>query len=74
MCVAVPAKVIEVMDGEALVDFGGIKKRVNTLLVPQLNKGDYVLLHAGCAMQKIDEEEAEKTLEIFRALLEAEEN
>ena len=74
MCVAVPAKVIEVMENEAVVDFGGIKKRVNTLLVPQLNKGDYVLLHAGCAMQKIDEEEAEKTLEIFRALLEAEEN
>lgn len=74
MCVAVPAKVIEVMENEAVVDFGGIKKRVNILLVPQLNKGDYVLLHAGCAMQKIDEEEAEKTLEIFRALLEAEEN
>ena len=74
MCVAVPAKVIEVMEEEALVDFGGIKKRVNTMLVPQLSQGDYVLLHAGCAMQKIDEEEAEKTLEIFRALVEMEED
>jgi hydrogenase expression/formation protein HypC len=74
MCVAVPAKVIEVMEGEATVDFGGIKKRVNTMMVPQLTEGEYVLLHAGCAMQKIDEEEAKKTLEIFRALVEMEES
>lgn len=68
MCVAVPAEVIEIMKHEALVDFGGVKKLVNIDLVYDLKVGDFVLLHAGCAMQKVDKEEAERTLELFRAL------
>lgn len=70
MCVAVPAEVIEIREYEALVNFGGVKKVVNIELVSDVNVGDYVLLHAGCAVQKIDKEEADKTLEIFRALAE----
>ncbi|WFD12256.1 HypC/HybG/HupF family hydrogenase formation chaperone [Tepidibacter hydrothermalis] len=70
MCVAVPAEVIEIKENEALVNFGGVKKTVNINLVDDLKIGDYVLLHAGCAMQKVDKEEAEKTLEIFRLLSE----
>ncbi|OCL27741.1 hydrogenase assembly protein HupF [Orenia metallireducens] len=72
MCVAVPVEVIEVSDSEATVDFGGVKKQVNILLVPDVEVGDYVLLHSGCAMQKLDKEEAEKTLELFRELAEHE--
>ncbi|WP_432667236.1 HypC/HybG/HupF family hydrogenase formation chaperone [Wukongibacter baidiensis] len=68
MCVAVPVEVIEIIDSEALVNFGGVKKMVNIDLIHDLKVGDYVLLHAGCAMQKLDKEEAEKTLEIFREL------
>lgn len=68
MCVAVPVEVIEIKENEALVDFGGVKRIVNIDLVYDLKVGDFVLLHAGCAMQKIDKEEAERTLEIFRAL------
>ncbi|WBW95048.1 HypC/HybG/HupF family hydrogenase formation chaperone [Oceanirhabdus sp. W0125-5] len=70
MCVAVPVEVIEVREHEAVVNFGGVRKEVNIDLVYDLQVGDYVLLHAGCAMQKIDKEEAEKTLEIFKALAE----
>ncbi|WBW95808.1 HypC/HybG/HupF family hydrogenase formation chaperone [Oceanirhabdus sp. W0125-5] len=68
MCVAVPVEVIEVRDNDAVVNFGGVKKKINIDLVYDLKVGDYVLLHAGCAMQKIDKEEAEKTLEIFKEL------
>jgi hydrogenase expression/formation protein HypC len=70
MCVAVPAEVVEIREHEALVNFGGVKKVVNIDLVSDVNIGDYVLLHAGCAVQKIDKEEAERTLEIFKALAE----
>jgi hydrogenase expression/formation protein HypC len=70
MCVAVPAEVVEIREHEALVNFGGVKKVVNIDLVSDVNVGDYVLLHAGCAIQKIDKEEAEITLEIFKALAE----
>lgn len=70
MCVAVPVEVIEIMGSEALVNFGGVKKKINILLIDDLEVGDYVLLHAGCAMQKVDKEEAEKTLELLRTLSE----
>lgn len=70
MCVAVPTEVVEIIGHNALVNFGGVKKLVNIDLVSNVNVGDYVLLHAGCAVQKIDKEEAERTLEIFRILAE----
>jgi hydrogenase expression/formation protein HypC len=70
MCVAVPAEIVEIKEHEALVNFGGVKKLVNIDLVSDVKIGDYVLLHAGCAIQKIDKEEAEITLEIFKALAE----
>lgn len=70
MCVAAPVEVIEIRGREAVINFGGVKKEVNIDLVYDLQVGDYVLLHAGCAIQKIDKEEAEKTLKIFKALAE----
>lgn len=66
MCVAVPVEILEIIDQEALVNFGGVKKKVNITLIENPQVGDYVLLHAGCAVQKLDQEEAEKTLELFR--------
>lgn len=68
MCVAVPVEVIEIIGSEALVNFGGVKKRVNIDLIEDLKIGDYILFHAGCGLQKLDKEEAEKTLEIFKKL------
>ena len=71
MCLAVPAKVNEINGEIAKVDFGGISKEVNLSLV-EANVGDYVIVHAGFAIQVMDEDEANNTLEIFRQILEAE--
>lgn len=69
MCVAMPGEVIEIKDGNALVTFGTIKKNIVTTLIPDLKIGDYVLVHAGFAITKIEKAEAEETLEIFKELL-----
>lgn len=68
MCIAIPGKVIEIGRGEALVDFNGIEQRVNTYLVDDLYIGDYVLVHIGCAIEKINKEIAKETLDILRKL------
>ena len=68
MCVAIPAQVIEIINNEAVVNYGGVKTSVDISLIEELKVGDYVLVHAGCAMQKIDSDEAKKTLELFKLL------
>ena len=70
MCVAVPAKVIEIYEHESLVDFGKIKKKVNTFFIEDIQIGDYVLIHAGCAVEKISEEEAIETINLFKIISE----
>lgn len=73
MCLAVPAKVIEISGDLAKVDFGGgVIREVNISLV-DAKVGDYVLVHAGYAIHVINEEEAEETLRLWREILEAEE-
>ena len=75
MCLAVPVKVVEVgVDavGEwAQVDLGGVNKRISLALVDNVQVGDYVILHVGYALSRLDPEEAEKTLALF-AQIEAE--
>lgn len=68
MCVAIPGKVIKLFDNKALVEFNKIRKVINTSLVEDLKSGDYVLVHVGCAIDKMDEDEAIETLEVFRLL------
>jgi hydrogenase expression/formation protein HypC len=69
MCLAVPAEVIEVLEGElAMVDVGGAKTKVSLSLVDGVGVGDYVLVHAGFAIETIDEEEARKTIELIEEL------
>ncbi|MGC9779066.1 MAG: HypC/HybG/HupF family hydrogenase formation chaperone [Candidatus Heimdallarchaeota archaeon] len=67
MCIAIPAKVVEIVnDDTILVDFGGVKREVkSTLLEDKLEINDYVLVHIGFAMTKVDEEEALETLRLF---------
>ncbi|MFC1963254.1 HypC/HybG/HupF family hydrogenase formation chaperone [Chloroflexota bacterium] len=66
MCLAIPAKVVRIMDGDvAQVEIGGITRQVLTTFVPELTIGDYVLLHAGFAIQTIDEADAQETLELL---------
>lgn len=68
MCIAIPAKVIEIYENESLVDFGKIKKRVNTFFIENIKLGDYVLIHAGCAIEKISEKEAIETIKVFKMI------
>jgi hydrogenase expression/formation protein HypC len=69
MCLAMPARVVELCDGDlAVVDLDGVRKEISLALVEDIAVGDYVILHAGYALQKLDIEEAEKTLELFREL------
>lgn len=71
MCLSVPAKVIEVTDtAHAVVDYGdGNRRKVNISLI-DVAVGEYVLVHAGFAIQRIDKEEAEETIDIFREMVE----
>lgn len=57
MCLAFPAKVIDVKDSLATVERAGVKRPVSLMLLPEAKPGDFVLVHAGFAMQFIDEEE-----------------
>lgn len=71
MCIAVPAKIKEIKGDIALVSYGGVALEVNIALIEEPKIGEYVLIHAGCAIEKIDIEEAIKTLEIFKELADA---
>jgi len=70
MCLAIPAKILKVKNGTAEVDFGrGVSREVNIMLV-NAKVGDYVLVHAGYAIQVIDEKEAKETLRLWSKILE----
>lgn len=67
MCLAIPARVIELLpDDMARVSLDGVSKVVSITLVENLALGDYIVLHVGYALAKIDEAEALKTLELLR--------
>lgn len=72
MCLAIPAKVVSRKEDKAQVDFGeGVLREVNITLV-DARVGDYVLVHAGYAIQVLDEKEALETLGLWNEILEAE--
>ena len=61
MCLAVPAKILSIQDALAKVELSGVTKDVSLMLLPEAKVCDYVLVHAGFAMQIVDEKEAEET-------------
>ena len=66
MCLAIPARIDELTTpGNAIVNLGGVRKEVSLALVEDVAVGDYVIVHVGYALQKLDQEEAERTLEMF---------
>ncbi len=70
MCLAVPVKVLEI-DGEiALVGLGGLARQASLMMVPDTQVGDYILLHTGFAIQKLDEKEAEETIRLLAEIAE----
>lgn len=66
MCLAIPARVVELPAEEmAVVEVGGVRKEVSLALVEDVALGDYLIIHVGFALNKLDPEEAEKTLALF---------
>ncbi len=66
MCLAIPARVVELCgDDNARVDLGGVRKEISLALVDGVAVGDYVIVHVGYALSKLDAEEAERTLALF---------
>lgn len=69
MCLAIPALVVKRLDGDdALIDLGGVRKSVSLALVPDATEGDYVIVHVGYAISRLDPDEAQKTLALFAEL------
>ena len=68
MCLAVPAKVKEIHDAVGKVDISGVTRDISLMLLPETQVGDYVLVHAGFAMQKVDEKEAEETYALLNEM------
>jgi hydrogenase expression/formation protein HypC len=66
MCLAIPARIVEINDNDtAIVDLGGVRKDISLALVEDVKVGDYVILHVGYALTRLDPEEAEKTLALM---------
>ncbi|WP_119343083.1 HypC/HybG/HupF family hydrogenase formation chaperone [Facilibium subflavum] len=72
MCLAIPAQVISLLaDQRALVDIGGVQKEISLqLLAEPLDVGEFVIVHVGFALSKLDEFQAKKTLDDFKIMLE----
>ena len=70
MCLSVPAKVVEIQDHMAKVEVGGLLRDVSMDVCPDVVVGDYVLIHTGFAIQKLDEKEALETLELLKRVAE----
>jgi hydrogenase expression/formation protein HypC len=74
MCYAIPAKIIELHQDTAKVDYGGVIKTVNICLLESLKIGDYILIHAGFAIEKVEKKSAEETLDMIREMMKLSEN
>jgi hydrogenase expression/formation protein HypC len=65
MCLAIPMKIQKIEAGKGLVEIGGIQRQIGLDLLTEVHVGDYVIVHAGFAIQKLDEKEALETLAII---------
>ena len=66
MCLAIPARVVELgADDHAVVDLAGVRKHISMALLDEVKPGDYVIVHVGYALTKLDPQEAEATLALF---------
>lgn len=68
MCLGVPVRIVRVKGNEGVAEFKGIRKRISLELLEKVKKGDYVILHAGFAIQKIEPDNALETLKLFEEL------
>lgn len=70
MCLGLPAKVVNIDGNAAEVEMMGVINKISVELLENVKIGDYVLVHAGCAIQIVDQEEAAKTIDIFNEIRE----
>ena len=69
MCLAVPSRIVEIKDQVATVDVDGVTREASLMLLDNVSVGDYVIVHAGFAIERIDEEVAEQTLQDMRDMV-----
>jgi hydrogenase expression/formation protein HypC len=70
MCLSVPGRILKIKKNMAKVDVGGFLRDISLDLCPEVSIGEYVLIHAGFAIQKVDEKEAEETLDLLKKMAE----
>ena len=70
MCLAIPMVLVERNDFEGIAEIDGVQRRISVMYVPEAEVGDYVLVHAGFAIQKLQEDVAKETLKLFDQYLE----
>ena len=68
MCLAVPLRLVSVNGTDAIGEVGGIQREVSIMMTPNVKVGDYVIVHAGFAIQVLDQKEAEENLELLRQI------
>jgi len=68
MCLAVPMRVLSVADGTGIAEVGGVKKAVSFIMCPDVKVEDYVIVHAGFAIEILDENEAQERLKLFQKM------
>jgi len=68
MCLSVPARIVQVESNRAKAEVGGLLREISIDLCPEVAVGEYVLIHAGFAIQRLDEKEAKETLELLKQL------
>ncbi len=69
MCLAIPAKIVSIDGVMAMVEVGGVRKDISLALVDDVIVGDYVIVHVGYALNRLDPEEAELTLQLFKQVV-----
>ena len=70
MCLAIPAQITQILaDQRAIINLGGVRKEISTVLLEAVFEGDYVIVHVGYALTRLDEKEAQKTLRLFADML-----
>jgi hydrogenase expression/formation protein HypC len=73
MCLAIPAKILSVVGDTAVIELGGMEREVSLILLDNVSVGDWVIVHAGFAIEKLSEEDAEQTLALFREIMDTNE-
>ncbi|UCG42456.1 MAG: HypC/HybG/HupF family hydrogenase formation chaperone [candidate division WOR-3 bacterium] len=71
MCLAIPVRILELKGDMAVGEVGGVERDVSVMMTPGVKVGDYVIVHAGFAIQVVDQQEAEENLRILREMAEA---